>query len=108
LLDDQTLFIESAKGLIVVLGCAHAGVVDILNYVAKLTSKSHIYCIIGGMHLLNASTQRIERTIKEIERYEVQQVCPAHCTGSIAVAKFCGIFKERCSECAVGKHFEFR
>ncbi len=107
LLDDQTLFIESAKGIIIVLGCAHAGVVNILNYVADLTSQSHIYAIIGGTHLLNASSERIERTIKEIERYEVQQLCPAHCTGSKAVAEFRKIFAEQCAECAVGRHFEF-
>jgi 7,8-dihydropterin-6-yl-methyl-4-(beta-D-ribofuranosyl)aminobenzene 5'-phosphate synthase len=107
LLDDQSLFIESARGLIIVLGCAHAGVVNILNYVAKLTGKNYIYAIIGGMHLLNASAERMERTIKEIERYGVQQTFPAHCTGSKATAKFCDVFKEQCSECAVGKHFEF-
>ena len=108
LLDDQTLFIESAKGLIVVFGCAHSGVVNTLRYVAELTSQSHIYAIIGGTHLLNAFPDRIERTIKEIKRYEVQQVCPAHCTGGEAVAKFYDIFKERCSECVAGKHYEFR
>jgi 7,8-dihydropterin-6-yl-methyl-4-(beta-D-ribofuranosyl)aminobenzene 5'-phosphate synthase len=108
LLDDQALFIESAKGLIIVLGCAHAGVVNILNYIAAIADHSHIYGIIGGTHLLNASLERIERTIKEIERYEVQQVYPAHCTGSKATAKFYDVFKGRCSECAVGKHFEFR
>jgi 7,8-dihydropterin-6-yl-methyl-4-(beta-D-ribofuranosyl)aminobenzene 5'-phosphate synthase len=107
LLDDQALFIESARGLIVVLGCAHAGVVNTLNYAAELTSQSHVYAIIGGTHLLNAFPDRIERTIKEIQRYEAQQVCPAHCTGSEAVAKFCDIFKERCYECVAGRHFEW-
>ena len=107
LLDDQALFIESARGLIVVLGCAHAGVVNILNYVAELTSQSHVFAIIGGTHLLSASSERIEHTIKAIKGYNVQQVCLAHCTGSEAVAKFRDIFKGRCVECAVGKHFEF-
>ncbi|MBN2018669.1 MAG: MBL fold metallo-hydrolase [Sedimentisphaerales bacterium] len=107
LLDDQSLFVESARGLIVVLGCAHAGVVNILNYVAELTNQGHIYAIIGGTHLLNASLERIERTIKAIKRYNMQQVCPAHCTGSEAVAEFRNAFAEQCAECAVGKRFEF-
>jgi 7,8-dihydropterin-6-yl-methyl-4-(beta-D-ribofuranosyl)aminobenzene 5'-phosphate synthase len=106
MLDDQSLFVESAKGLIVVLGCAHAGVVNILDYVAKLTGQNHIYAIIGGMHLLNASAERIERTIKEIEKYKAQQILPAHCTGAKAIARFCDFFKERCSECAVGRRYE--
>jgi 7,8-dihydropterin-6-yl-methyl-4-(beta-D-ribofuranosyl)aminobenzene 5'-phosphate synthase len=107
LFDDQTLFIESARGLIIVLGCAHAGVVNILNYVAELTNQGHIYAIIGGTHLLNASSERIELTIEAIKRYNVQQVCLAHCTGSKAVAEFRNTFAEQCAECAVGKHFEF-
>lgn len=106
-LDDQTLFIESSRGLIIVLGCAHAGVVNIMNYVAELTSQSHIYAIIGGTHLLNASSERIGRTIEAVKRYKAQRIGLAHCTGSEAVAKFRDIFKERCFECAAGKHFEW-
>jgi len=55
LLDDQTLFMKSAKGLIVVFGCAHSGVVNTLDYISKLTGEKNIYAAIGGMHLLNAS-----------------------------------------------------
>ncbi len=64
LLDDQALFFETQNGLIVLLGCAHSGVINTLDYVAKLSSQKYIYGAIGGMHLLNASAERIEHTIE--------------------------------------------
>ncbi len=85
LLDDQALFIESAKGLIAVLGCAHAGVVNIMNYITKLTGKNNIYGIIGGMHLLNTKDVRISNTIDAFIRYDVQKIAPLHCTGQNAL-----------------------
>jgi 7,8-dihydropterin-6-yl-methyl-4-(beta-D-ribofuranosyl)aminobenzene 5'-phosphate synthase len=84
LLDDQSLFIESANGLVVVLGCAHAGVVNTLNYVTELAGRSHIHGIIGGMHLLNANNMRISNTIDTFRRYDVQRIGPLHCTGQNA------------------------
>jgi 7,8-dihydropterin-6-yl-methyl-4-(beta-D-ribofuranosyl)aminobenzene 5'-phosphate synthase len=102
LLDDQTLFIESAEGLIVVLGCAHAGVVNTLHYVAKLSGEKNIYAVIGGMHLLNAPSERIEHTIEAFKQYDVQKIGLAHCTGSKAIEKFKSVFPSRCFVCSVG------
>jgi len=85
LLDDQTLFIESSKGLIVVFGCAHAGVVNTLDYISKLTGEKSIYAVIGGMHLLNASPIRIASTIETFKKYRVQKIVPLHCTGQKAM-----------------------
>jgi 7,8-dihydropterin-6-yl-methyl-4-(beta-D-ribofuranosyl)aminobenzene 5'-phosphate synthase len=81
LLDDQTLFVESTKGLVVVLGCAHSGVVNTLDYISKLTGYNKIYVVIGGMHLLNASQIRIANTIEAFKKYDIQKVVPLHCTG---------------------------
>jgi 7,8-dihydropterin-6-yl-methyl-4-(beta-D-ribofuranosyl)aminobenzene 5'-phosphate synthase len=102
LLDDQAIFAETREGVVVILGCAHSGVINTLNYVAKLTNQNHIFAVIGGMHLLSASLQRIERTIDTFRRYDVQKIAPANCTGSKAVAKFKEAFGERCSVCCVG------
>ena len=94
------------KGLVVILGCAHAGVVNTLHYIAKLSGETRIYAVIGGMHLLNASSGRIERTIEEVERYDVQKIGRAHCTGDKAVEKFKSTFPEQCFECSVGTQIE--
>ncbi|MDD5326325.1 MAG: iron-sulfur cluster assembly scaffold protein [Phycisphaerae bacterium] len=102
LLDDQALFIKSPNGLIVVFGCAHSGVVNTLNYVTKLTGQDRIYAVIGGMHLLNASLERIEYTIEAFRQYQVQKIGPCHCTGVKAIEKFKEVFPDRCFICSVG------
>ena len=106
LLDDQTLFIESPKGLVVVLGCGHAGVVNILHYIAKLSGEKRIYAVIGGMHLLNISAKRVEYTIDAFRQYDVQRIGPAHCTGIKAVERFKSVFSKECFACSVGTRIE--
>ena len=107
LLDDQALFVESARGLVVVLGCAHSGVVNVLDYISNLTSRKNIYAVIGGMHLVNASKERIERTITAFRKYKVQKIGLAHCTGTDAVSRFSDTFQERCFSCPAGKKISF-
>ena len=100
--DDQAMFFDSPKGLIVLLGCAHAGVVNTLHYVAKLSGEGRVYAVIGGTHLLNASVERIERTIEVLRQYDVQKIGLAHCTGSNAIKKFKNGFSDQCFVCSVG------
>lgn len=96
LLDDQTLFIESPKGLVVVFGCAHSGVVNTLDYISKLIGHTKIYAAIGGMHLLNANPARIANTIEAFKKYEIQKIVPLHCTGPKAMQKFKTAFGDKC------------
>lgn len=107
LLDDQAMFFDSPKGLIVLIGCAHAGVVNTLHYVAKLSEEKHIYAVIGGMHLLNASLERIGSTIEVFKQYDVQKIGLAHCTGSNATKKFMEVFPDQCFVCSVGTKIDF-
>lgn len=100
--DDQALFFESPKGLVVVFGCAHAGVVNTLHRIADLSGRQHFYAVMGGMHLFNASTERIERTINAFRQYDVQKIGPAHCTGVNAIARFWNVFPNRSFVCSVG------
>jgi len=102
LLDDQALFIESSRGLIVVLGCAHSGVVNTLNYISKLTGKKKIHALIGGMHLVNANSKRIENTLKTFEKFEIQKIIPLHCTGAEAVKVFNNVFADECLSLGAG------
>ena len=84
--DDQALYIESRKGLVVLLGCGHAGVVNTLKYVAQLTRQDHFHAVIGGMHLLESNEERIAKTITALLDYQVQEVAPVHCSGQVATA----------------------
>jgi len=105
--DDQALFIDAPEGLVVVLGCAHAGVINTLNYIAKITDKDKFYAVIGGMHLLNANRDRLQATAETLSKYEVQLIGANHCTGMKAIAFFWHQFAGRCVSCQVGTRLEF-
>jgi len=107
LFDDQSLFIESSKGLIVVFGCAHAGVVNTLDYISKLTGQKNIYAMIGGMHLINASPIRIENTIEVFKKYQIQKVIPLHCTGHKAIDAMKSAIDEKCLCLGSGGQIKF-
>ena len=96
LLDDQAIFFKTKQGLVVLLGCAHAGVVNTLDYVTKLTDQRSIYAIIGGMHLVNANLARIKHTIEAFKKYDIQKIVPLHCTGQDAAGKIKNAFGEKC------------
>ena len=103
IIDDQALLIDTPQGLVVVLGCAHSGVVNTLRYAAKLSGQGQVYAVIGGMHLLNASDERIEKTIEAFRDYGLQKIIPAHCTGDKAVEKLKKAFPQQYSVCPAGE-----
>jgi len=105
--DDQSVFLETADGIVVLLGCAHSGIINTLRYIRPLAGNRALRAVIGGMHLGAASAERIERTIKELRRMEVQQLAPGHCTGMAATAALWNAFPGRCQTCHVGTRFEF-
>ena len=103
--DDQALYIETAAGLVVVLGCAHSGVINTLDYVAELTGRQQIHAVLGGMHLVRATTDRLEATLDALHRYGVKWVGTAHCTGLRATTYLWHQMPKACFECAVGAVF---
>ncbi|MGB8690269.1 MAG: MBL fold metallo-hydrolase [Microcoleus sp.] len=107
LLDNQALFIDSPEGLVVVLGCAHAGVINTLNYITQLTEKEKIYAVIGGMHLLNASSDRLQATAETLTKYDVQIIGANHCTGMTAIAFLWHQLAGKCIICPVGTRLKF-
>ncbi|MBZ8179450.1 MBL fold metallo-hydrolase [Oscillatoria salina] len=107
LLDDQALFFAAREGLVVVLGCAHAGVINTLNYITQLTGKEKIYAVMGGMHLINASRDRLQATVETLINYDVQLIGANHCTGMTALAFLWHHLAGRCFSCHVGTRFEF-
>ena len=84
--DDCALVLDAEPGWVVLLGCAHAGVVDTLDFVAKRFETRRIHAVVGGMHLLRASPERLEATAAALEEYDVRVVAPLHCTGRTASA----------------------
>ena len=102
LIDDQAAFIETSAGTVVILGCAHAGVINTLRHVQTLTGDLPIRTVIGGIHLLNASPERMAKTLAELRRLNVRRLLPCHCTGFSAMARLWNEFPGRCRACPVG------
>jgi len=102
LLDDQTLFFETPTGTVVILGCAHSGVINTLRTIQTLTENRPIHTVIGGMHLRNASDQRMSRTLEELHHFNVQCLMPCHCTGLPAITRMWNEFPGQCRPCFVG------
>lgn len=100
--DDQAAFLETSAGTVVILGCAHAGVINTLLYIRQLTDHRPVHAVMGGMHLLSASEDRMRRTVEELRRLEVKQLLPLHCTGFEAAARLWREFPGRCLSCPVG------
>jgi 7,8-dihydropterin-6-yl-methyl-4-(beta-D-ribofuranosyl)aminobenzene 5'-phosphate synthase len=107
LLDDQALYFLTPEGAVVVLGCAHAGVVNTLLHVERLSGCARIHAVIGGMHLEAASPRRMNRTLSRLRELGVQRIAPLHCTGPRAVVALRNALGERCEFCAAGSRLNF-
>jgi 7,8-dihydropterin-6-yl-methyl-4-(beta-D-ribofuranosyl)aminobenzene 5'-phosphate synthase len=101
-LDDQSLFFKTELGVVVVLGCAHAGVVNTLDYISALTGE-RIHAVLGGMHLLHANPQRMQFTIDGLRRLAPEWLAPNHCTGDAAVAALRAAFPDKVFEIHAGQ-----
>lgn len=105
--DDQSLFFHGRDGTVLILGCAHAGVVNTLHHTAQLTGSAQVHTVIGGMHLLHASAERLDHTFAALEALQVQQFGPCHCTGIRAIAAFWNRFPNQCIEMHAGRTLAF-
>jgi 7,8-dihydropterin-6-yl-methyl-4-(beta-D-ribofuranosyl)aminobenzene 5'-phosphate synthase len=105
--DDQALFFETPDGIVVLLGCAHAGAVNTLLHIERLTNGKRFHAVLGGMHLLNASPARLNATIEALRRWNVSRFVPMHCTGLAAVARLWEMFPGCCAAAGVGSRFVF-
>lgn len=105
--DDQALYIETAEGLVVLLGCGHSGVINTLEYILHLTDSKPIHAVIGGMHLLRASQERLAFTGERLEQLDIDYLAPNHCTGLEAVCYFKRRFPQAFRESKVGERHRF-
>ena len=93
--DDLALIIDTEFGLVVILGCAHHGIVNTLKQAKKVTGKELIYAAIGGTHLVRASKERLEKTAAALKEMGVQYLGVSHCTGFNASAYLAREFGDR-------------
>ena len=105
--DDQAVYFAGSEGTVVVLGCAHAGIINTLLHVHNLTDGAPIQAVFGGTHLGGASPERMARTIAALGELGVGRLGPAHCTGLGPTVALWQAFPERCFPCGAGTVLEF-
>ena len=105
-MDDQALCIATEQGTVVLLGCAHAGVINTLDHVVHVTEGAPIRAVIGGMHLGSVTEKRLAWTLYELRRFDIGMLAPMHCTGQKATAALWKAFPGVCREWGAGTSFE--
>ncbi|MFO7937531.1 MAG: MBL fold metallo-hydrolase [Kiritimatiellia bacterium] len=105
--DDQALWIKTAEGIVVCAGCSHAGIINTLRYVQKISGCEKIHAVIGGLHLVNAKKERIDKTLEALDTFGLDLIVPCHCTGATATEILREHFKERFLAGAAGARFSF-
>jgi 7,8-dihydropterin-6-yl-methyl-4-(beta-D-ribofuranosyl)aminobenzene 5'-phosphate synthase len=88
--DDMAVVLDvKDKGLVVITGCGHAGLINTLRYAQEITGAEKIYGVIGGFHLIGRMGEAIiERTIEEMKKFDPEIIVPSHCTGFKAIQRF--------------------
>ena len=95
LLDDHGLVLDGPTGLVVVVGCSHSGIINMLDHVVGMFQSKPIAAVVGGMHLMHAPPERIERTVEALRRLDVGHVVAGHCTGWQACCRLACEFGDR-------------
>lgn len=101
-IQEQALVISTPKGFIIITGCAHPGIVEIIKKTIELTG-GDIYLVLGGFHLLQNSDEQVKQTITEMKSLGVKNCSASHCTGDKAIAAFKESFGENYLPLGVGK-----
>jgi len=78
---EQSLIVASSQGLVVITGCAHPGVVNIVRKAKDMMAEKPVYLVIGGFHMSGASTHQIQSVIEGFRQLGVRMVAPCHCSG---------------------------
>lgn len=108
LTDDQALIVETGEGPVVLLGCAHSGLINVLRQAARLTGGKRFAAVVGGTHLVDADPPRLRDTVDALAEYEIARMAPCHCTGLHGQAALLGSYGSRYVVFSAGDTLEFR
>lgn len=105
--DDQSLILATRRGLLIVLGCAHAGMINVIRHAVESAGDERIYAVVGGTHLDFVDNSQVEKTIAALDMHAIEHLIPSHCTGPRVTARLSREF-ENCFEFShVGKSLTF-
>ena len=105
--EDANLLIETAVGPVLILGCAHGGLLNILDHVRNVMGFERLRAVLGGTHLMFSGPEQTQAVIDALETFDVQQVAVSHCTGFKAAATLARHFGRRFQQAAAGRRFDF-
>ncbi|MGA7969899.1 MAG: MBL fold metallo-hydrolase [Terriglobales bacterium] len=106
--EDQSLVLNTPQGLVVVTGCGHAGIVNILTYATTKFVNRPVYAVVGGLHLFSAKDEQVNWTADEFKQFKVANLLGAHCTGIEAVYRLrerAGLTRKSAVVATVGSTF---
>ena len=83
--DDVAMWLHTPDGLVICVGCCHSGLVNTLDYITARTGEKRIATIIGGLHLLSSSRERLAKTVAALRNFEIGKIVACHCSGEEAV-----------------------
>ena len=104
--DDQSLILDNEKGLILILGCAHSGIINIIHHVMEQTGKETFSSIVGGTHLDFLTPEQLEGSITFLKKLKIEKIGVSHCTGMRAACRLQLEFGDRFSYGCVGSVLE--
>lgn len=104
MLDDMSLIVNvRGKGLVLVTGCGHAGIINIIRHAVKITGVSRIEGLMGGFHLIEAGEEKIEKTVKALSEIDLGWVFSGHCTGFAANKRMSAVLGDKFNLLHAGK-----
>lgn len=104
--DDQSMVLETEKGLVVIMGCCHSGIINTLDHIQRCLGRCDFYAIIGGTHLGFCSQNQLDETISRLTGKGVSKLAVSHCTGFIASARLFKIMPKEFQLAMVGYTME--
>jgi 7,8-dihydropterin-6-yl-methyl-4-(beta-D-ribofuranosyl)aminobenzene 5'-phosphate synthase len=105
-LDDQSLILDTDKGMVLILGCAHSGMINIINHAINKMGKENFYAILGGTHLDFLSPEQLEESIRSLKKMKTEKIGVSHCTGMRAAFRLHQEFGDRFFYGCVGSVLE--
>lgn len=98
---EQALILRSERGLVTITGCAHPGIINILETI-KTRLGEPIHLVLGGFHLFRKNHKSIDKIVEEFRSLKVEKVAPCHCSGDDAIAEFQNAYQASCYKIGTG------
>jgi len=93
--DDQSLLVKTPRGLVVLLGCAHSGIVNTLHSAQEVAQEERIFAVLGGTHLGFSTAEQLSKTVDALQELGIEKLGVSHCTGLAASARLAQEFGDR-------------